>query len=160
MGNSPAFDVVTSNVAFADVVTSPAGLTTLRQGPTDGCIYAMKGGYTTTGTIFKICHASTTGIVTNDKFQNSLGQNYPNPATGKTQIDYTIAAASDVTIEVYDVTGRIIKSVLNSNVDRGQHTIELNDLDKYTDGSYFYKLSVKQGDKIVYTETKQMIMIK
>jgi glucose/arabinose dehydrogenase len=161
MGNAPAYDVVTSKVAFADVIpTSGVGLTTLRQGPNDGCIYAMKGGYTTAGTIFKICHTSTTGIVKNEDYENFLGQNYPNPTTGKTQIDYSVTEMSEVTIDVYDVTGKVVKSVLNSNVDRGIHTIELSDLEKYSDGSYFYKLSVKRGNKIVYTESKRFIIIK
>jgi len=159
MGNAPAYDIVTSKVSFADVVVSPAGLTTLRQGQTDGCIYAMKGGYTTSGTIFKICHAGV-GITTNEQVFNTVGQNYPNPTTGKTQIDYTIAQNSSVAIELYDVTGRKIKSILNADAQAGDHTVELSDLDKFTNGSYFYKMIVKQNNKIIYSETKRMLIVK
>jgi hypothetical protein len=159
MGNAPYYDVVTSKVSFADVVASPAGLTTLRQG-VDGCVYAMKGGYTTTGTVFKICHAPGVGITAYNQFENGLGQNYPNPTTGKTQIDYTISQTSTVSIDVFDVTGRKIKSVLSSNVEQGTHTVELKDLDKYADGSYFYKMDVKQNGKLVYSETKRMTLVK
>ncbi len=159
MGNAPAYDIVTSNVTFADVVTGTAGLTTLREG-TDGCIYAMKGGYTTSGTVFKICHTSTTGIATNAAPANQMGQNYPNPATGKTQIDYTIAATSSVTIDVYDVTGRKVKSILNTTVEAGTHTVTIDDLDKFRDGSYFYKMDVKQNGKLIYSETKRMMVVK
>jgi glucose/arabinose dehydrogenase len=159
MGNAPAYDIVTSKVNFADVVTSPAGLTTLRQG-TDGCIYAMKGGYTTTGTVFKICHASGVGIASFNPYSNRIGQNYPNPTSGKTQIDFTVSQTSSVSIDVYDVTGRKIKSVLSGNVEQGDHTIELADLDKFADGSYFYKMDVKQEGKLVYSETKRLTVVK
>ncbi|MCW3086345.1 MAG: hypothetical protein JWP12_3711 [Bacteroidetes bacterium] len=159
LGNAPAYDIVTSNVTFADVVTGTSGLTTLREG-TDGCIYAMKGGYTTSGTVFKICHTSATGIATNATPANQMGQNYPNPANGKTQIDYTIAATSSVTIDVYDVTGRKVKSVLNATVEAGTHTVAVDDLEKFTDGSYFYKMDVKQNGKLIYSETKRMLIVK
>jgi glucose/arabinose dehydrogenase len=159
MGNPPTYDIVTSKVAFADVVVSPAGLTTIRQG-TDGNIYCMKGGYTTSGTIFKISHSGVGITNNNNKFENGIGQNYPNPTTGKTQIDYTVSQSSVVSIDVFDVTGRKIKSVLSSNVEQGTHTIELSDLDKYSDGSYFYKMDVKQNGKLVYSETKRMTLVK
>ncbi|CAN5331007.1 hypothetical protein BH10BAC1_BH10BAC1_10230 [soil metagenome] len=160
MGNPPAYDIVTSKVTFADVVTSPAGLTTLRQGQTDGCIYAMKGGYTTTGTIFRICHASGVGIASPEQGANYVGQNYPNPTTGKTQIDYTVAQNSSVTIELFDITGRMVKMILNADVQAGEHMVELTDLDKFTNGSYFYKMEVKQRGKIVFSETKRITLNK
>lgn len=159
MGNAPAYDIVTSKVNFADVITGTAGITTMRQG-VDGCIYVMKGGYTTSGTVFKICHTSGVGIAVNDQFENGIGQNYPNPTSGKTQVDYTVSSTSDVTIDLYDVTGRKVKAVLNSSVDAGTHTVELNDLDKFVDGSYFYKMQVKQNGKIVYSETKRLTLVK
>lgn len=159
MGNAPAYDIVTSKTTFADVVSGSSGLTTLREG-TDGCIYAMKGGYTTSGTVFKICHASTTGVGSIDKPDNKIGQNYPNPATGKTQIDYSVSDPSSVNIDVYDVTGRRLRTILSGMVDAGSHTIELNDLDRYAQGSYFYKMEVKQNGKVVYTETKRMMIVK
>lgn len=159
MSNAPAYDAVSSKVIFADVVASPAGLTTIREGA-DGCIYAMKGGYTTTGTVFKICHTSSTGIAVNQKAENSIGQNYPNPATGNTQIDYSVSDASDVSIELYDVTGRNVKSILNSSAEPGEHSVEVNGLDKFAEGSYFYKIEVKQDGKLIFTGTKRLMIIK
>ncbi|MDF2438208.1 MAG: hypothetical protein K0Q95_2584 [Bacteroidota bacterium] len=159
MGNAPNYDIVTSKVTFADVVAGAEGLTTIRQGA-DGCIYAMKGGYTTTGTIFRICHASLAGIAGNEKSPNRLGQNYPNPTTGATQIDYSVSDASDVSIELFDVTGRKVKSILNTAVEPGDHTVEMAGLDKFAQGSYFYKIQVKQNNKVVYNATKRMMIVK
>ena len=119
----------------------------------------MKGGYTTTGMIYRIHHTSSVGIATNDNSGNSISQNYPNPTTGNTNIDFTIAQTSSVTIDLYDVTGRKVKSVYNTtDVAAGKHTIELSDLSSFANGSYFYKMSVKQNNKIVYSETKRMII--
>jgi hypothetical protein len=120
----------------------------------------MKGGYTAAGTVFKICPASMTGINSNEKFNNEVGQNYPNPTNGTTQIDYSVSDVSNVTLELYDVTGRKVKSIINSSVTPGAHTIQINDADRFADGSYFYKIEVKQNNKIVYTETKRMIIAK
>jgi glucose/arabinose dehydrogenase len=157
MGNAPAYDIVTSKVNFADVTTG--GLTTIRQGTIDGCIYAMKGGYTISGTIFKICHSGV-GIASNEKFVNSLGQNYPNPASGATQVDFSLSQAGTVTISLYDVTGRKVKTVLSGMKDQGTHTVEIDGLDKFANGSYFYKIEVKQSSKTVFSETKRMLIVK
>jgi aldose sugar dehydrogenase len=159
MGNAPAYDIVTSKVTFADVVSGSEGITTMRQG-TDGCIYAMKGGYTTTGTIFRICHASGVGIAVNEKFENSIGQNYPNPSTGNTEIDFSVSDASKVTIDLYDVTGRKIKTIMNASREPGEHTVEVSGLDKFADGSYFYKIVIEQNGKVVYSASKRLMIVK
>jgi hypothetical protein len=156
MGNSPAYDIVTSNVIFADISTG--GITTVRQGP-EGCIYAMEGGYTTNGKIYKICPVGM-GLSSNGKSGNEIGQNYPNPTTGNTQIDFVVAEESDVNIELYDVTGRKVKSVFAGSAAQGKHTVELNGLDKFAEGSYFYKIEVKQNKKVVFTETKRLMLVK
>ncbi len=157
LGNAPIYDQVTSNVIFADVTTG--GLTAMKQGA-DGCIYAMKGGYTTTGQIFKICHAPGVGIAVNAQIENSIGQNYPNPTTGKTQIDFSVNQTSSVSIDLYDVTGRKLKSIYNAtDVASGLHTVDLADLSNFNAGSYFYKMDVKQNNKVIYTETKRMLLV-
>lgn len=160
LGNPPNYDIVTSNVLFADVVSGGvgAGLTTMREG-SDGCLYAMKGGYTTTGTIYRICHVGT-GIDTPNGMATTIGQNYPNPTDGNTQIDYSVNAASEVSIDLFDVTGRKIQNLLSATVEAGKHTIALNDLARYAMGAYFYQMEVKQQGNIVYKETKRLTLVK
>lgn len=155
LGNAPAYDVVTNKKAFADITTE--GLTSIRQG-TDGCIYALKGGYTTTGEIFRICHTAT-GINSADELVNEIGQNYPNPASGATQIDYRVAQASTVTVVLMDVTGRILRTLANEQVQAGKHTIEVTDLSALPNGSYFYRMDVQQNDKLNFSQTKRMIVL-
>jgi glucose/arabinose dehydrogenase len=157
MGNPPAYDMVVSKVTFADVVASPAGLTTMREG-NDGCIYAMKGGYTTTGTIFRICHASGVGIADNGNAVNMLGQSYPNPTGGTAEIEYSVAQNSSVDIELYDITGRKVKTLVNGDIAAGTHLVDVDGLDKFSNGSYFYKMEVKQNGKVVFSGTKKLVL--
>ncbi len=60
MGNAPAYNTVTSNSLITDLTTS-GGLTTLAQGA-DGAIYAMQGGYTSNGGIFKLSRTISPAI--------------------------------------------------------------------------------------------------
>ncbi|MDQ3046422.1 MAG: PQQ-dependent sugar dehydrogenase [Bacteroidota bacterium] len=160
LGNAPNYDIVTSRTTFFD--NSPAGtgggLLAVKQGA-DGCLYFLRGGYTLSGYIFKVCPLGL-GVDANAKSENTIGQNYPNPSTGKTQIDYSLEQNSFVTIELFDVTGRKIRTVLNTDVVAGKHTLDLADLSALKDGSYFYKMEVKQKNKVVFTETKRMMIVK
>jgi glucose/arabinose dehydrogenase len=161
MGNAPYYDMVTSRTTFADIVsgTTGTGLTTLRQGQTDGCIYALKAGYASSGALYKICHTAT-GISSNEKFENSLGQNYPNPANGSTAIDFTVSASSYVLIDLFDMTGRKMKTICEQDVLAGKHTIYLDGLEKLANGNYFYKIEVKQENATVYSETRNLVLVK
>ncbi|MBL7882545.1 MAG: T9SS type A sorting domain-containing protein, partial [Bacteroidia bacterium] len=138
--------------------TTSGGLTDIKQGA-NGCIYAMKGGYTTAGAIYRICPI-TLSLDESSILTNAIGQNYPNPADNITQIDYRLAQSADVSIIVYDVTGRTIKTVVAQSVQAGKHTVSLNDMSNYADGAYFYKFEVKTNGKLIHAETKRMIIAK
>jgi glucose/arabinose dehydrogenase len=159
MGNAPAYDVVTNKKSFADIVsgTTGNGLTAIHQGK-DECIYAMKGGYTTTGEIYRICPKSV-GINSTEGFVNEIGQNYPNPASGKTQIDYSVAHTSRVTITLVDVAGRTLRTLMNAEVQPGKHTLEIDELSSLPNGSYFYKMDVQQNNKTDFSQTKKMVVL-
>ncbi|MBA3972273.1 MAG: T9SS type A sorting domain-containing protein, partial [Bacteroidetes bacterium] len=82
------------------------------------------------------------------------------PASGNSQIDFSVGASSSVSIQLFDVTGRRIKTIFNNDVQAGKHTAEFSGLDKFADGSYFYKMEVKQNNKIVFSETKRLMIVK
>ena len=161
LGNAPAYDIITSKVTWFDNTPSGSGggLLAMKQGA-EGCIYILRGGYTTAGYIMRICPTGM-GVNTNETFENTVGQNYPNPTNGATQIDYTVSDASTVSMELFDVTGRKIKTILNSvDVAAGKHTADVTGVNSFSNGSYFYKMVVKQNNKIVYSETKRMLIVK
>lgn len=69
----------------------------------------------------------------------SLKQNYPNPFNGSTSIEYTLPEEGYVTIQLYDITGRLVKQLVNEQQTPGIHktTLESDDL---ASGIYVYTL--------------------
>ena len=84
----------------------------------------------------------------------SLSQNYPNPFNPVTNINFSLPAASDVKLAVYDMLGREVSLLANGRFDAGSYTIDY-DASNLTSGIYFYTLSAGS-----FTETKKMMLIK
>jgi glucose/arabinose dehydrogenase len=129
------------------------GLTTLKQGG-DGYIYALNGGYTGAGKIYRI-KPDPTGIDPNGTpVSFSLKQNYPNPFNPSTSIEYVLDKKGFVTLKITDVLGNEI-SVLYSGVKlAGEHTVEWN-AGGFPSGVYFYSLNVEGN-----TDFKKMVLMK
>jgi hypothetical protein len=85
---------------------------------------------------------------------NWLGQNRPNPSSGTTQIDFYLAEyASKVQLDVYNLAGIKVKTVLNHAFVSGLHTVSL-DLKGLPTGIYFYRLETD-----LFNETKRMLIV-
>lgn len=159
LGNAPIYDVVTSKTTWFDQTGSPGGFLAMKQG-SEGCIYILWGGYTLAGYIKRICPTGMGLAATAIPLENMLGQNYPNPTSGETQIDYSVTEVSAVTLELYDITGKKLRTILEAEVQPGKHTVEVTGMNAYASGTYSYKMIVKQSNKIVYAETKQMVIVR
>ena len=89
----------------------------------------------------------------------SLEQNYPNPFNPSTTIDVSVASNSQITLNVYDIKGRLVSTLANNVYEAGYHTFVWNGLDqtgnKVSAGIYFYSLHTKE-----MTLTKKMIFMK
>jgi hypothetical protein len=83
-----------------------------------------------------------------------LSQNYPNPFNGQTTIQFELPTASHVIIEVYDILGRRIATILDEDRPAGCHQITWN-AGNQSSGMYFYK--IQAGD---FTETRKMLLMK
>ncbi|MFC2128318.1 T9SS type A sorting domain-containing protein [Bacteroidota bacterium] len=88
-----------------------------------------------------------------------MNQNWPNPFTNSTRIDFLLRRQGDVTIEIFDMSWRKVKTLLNQNLLAGEHSFVWraygkNDLPVKT-GIYFYQL--RQGNTVI---TKKMFKIK
>jgi DNA-binding beta-propeller fold protein YncE len=77
----------------------------------------------------------------------TLKQNYPNPFNPETQIEFSIPAHEQVSITVYNVEGKLIKTLVNQDMMAGQHFVNwdgTNDLGlKVATGMYIYQLKTK-----------------
>ena len=84
----------------------------------------------------------------------SLYQNYPNPFNPATTIIYQIPKSSLVTLKVYDVLGKAVKTLVNEYQIKGKYSINF-DASSLASGVYFYRLS--SGS---FAETKKLILLK
>jgi endoglucanase len=83
-----------------------------------------------------------------------LQQNYPNPFNPSTNIRYQIPTNSSVTLNVYDVLGRHIATLVNEHLDAGTHEVVF-DASNLTAGMYIYRL---RGDS--FEASKVMLYIR
>jgi N-acetylneuraminic acid mutarotase len=87
-------------------------------------------------------------------FDLSLSQNYPNPFTGSSVIEYSVQATSDVQIVVTDMLGREVSRLVNGSVAPGRHAAQ------FVAGSLpagLYQLTMRAGN---FTQTRTMSLIK
>jgi hypothetical protein len=81
-----------------------------------------------------------------------LSQNQPNPATTSTLIQYDVRNNSNVSLEVYDATGKLVLTMDEGEQPAGRHNI-LIDAGKLQSGSYFYSLKADN-----HRLTKKMVI--
>ncbi len=84
----------------------------------------------------------------------SLSQNYPNPFNPFTKISFDIAKAGFVTLKVYDVTGSVIYTLVNGQMNAGRYDYDFC-ASELSSGVYYYKLECNG-----FSMTKKMILIK
>ncbi len=87
-----------------------------------------------------------------DKFE--LNQNYPNPFNPMTKINFALPKQGLVTLRIYDVLGREIKTLVNEVKQAGSYSVDFNGAE-FSSGVYFYKLT--SGD---FSDIKRMILVK
>lgn len=86
----------------------------------------------------------------------SLSQNYPNPFNSSTKIDLELPQQSNIKLYLYDIAGREIKRIINSEeYQGGYYTIDI-DAGNLPSGTYFCKLTV--NDKQL--ANKKLILLK
>ncbi len=77
-----------------------------------------------------------------------LLQNYPNPFNPTTTIPFSLPEQSDVSIAIYDVTGRLIETLYSHNTIAGDHLITWN-AENLASGSYFIVMSTANYSKVI-----------
>ena len=84
----------------------------------------------------------------------SLAQNYPNPFNPTTVIRYQLSMNSLATLKIYDVLGRLVKTLIEERQTAGNHSVTFS-ASNLSSGVYFYRLAAGH-----FSETKKMIFTK
>ncbi len=117
----------------------------------------VTSGNTTSGIDFILDPIVSSGEIIVVK--TKLTGNYPNPFNPDTNIVYSVKEIGNVTIEVYNLRGRLVKILVNETKEIGSYTAKWDGTDNLnkivSNGIYFYKM--RAG---TYTSTKSMLLIK
>ena len=88
-----------------------------------------------------------------------LGNNYPNPFNPSTTIYFDLHQSSRVILEVFNLRGQTIKTLVNTTLSAGRHITEWNGLDENGEsvgsGIYLYRLQTED-----FVEVKRMVLMK
>lgn len=83
-----------------------------------------------------------------------IGNNYPNPFNPTTNIAFTLPSETQVNLSIYDITGRLVNTLVNQVLSAGSHQYQWN-ASNMSSGTYFYRISAPG-----FQVTKQMNLIK
>ena len=84
----------------------------------------------------------------------ALDQNYPNPFNGSTQIIFVLAAPGVVSLNVYDVLGREVASIMDGYTTAGKHEMTFN-ASGLASGVYFYELRAAG-----FVQAKKLLLVR
>ncbi len=94
-----------------------------------------------------------------DMFTESLNNNYPNPFNPETTINFSMKERGKVRIDIFNVKGQKVNTLINDTVDAGSHNVVWNGKDsqgrRVASGVFFYKMKTKN-----ISQVKKMILMK
>jgi hypothetical protein len=89
----------------------------------------------------------------------TLNQNYPNPFNPTTTITFSLAQAGEVSLEVFNMLGQKVKTLLTGRLPKGGHTVEWDATnhcgEKVASGVYYYRLASAEQ-----SQTRKMVLLK
>jgi flagellar hook assembly protein FlgD len=91
--------------------------------------------------------------------ETTLRGPYPNPFDREATIEYVLSSSQEVTIEIYDVLGRRIRTLVDGQKEAGRHTIQWNGESRYGTevGSGMYFCRMRAADETV---TKKIVRVR
>jgi len=89
----------------------------------------------------------------------ALAQNVPNPARGGTRIGFALPESAPVSLQVFDVAGRLVRTLTDRRLEPGTHSVAWDALDRagrpVPAGVYYYRLSTPEQ-----TRTKRLTLVR
>jgi hypothetical protein len=115
-----------------------------------------RGGFNLSTLKFVLRKAGNLDMLGEDAF---YGQNYPNPFNASTSIPVTLGASAVVSLDIYDVTGRSIRTLVQKDLPDGSYVFDWDGTNeqgkKVSSGRYIYRLQINEQ-----TGIKQMVFLK
>lgn len=113
---------------------------------------------------YVVVYENTPSDIQEDHFAKSpekinLYQNYPNPFNPTTTIQFKLPEKSDVSLRIYDITGKLVRTLMNEEKEAGYHSVIWDGNDEQGaaihSGVYFYKIETDG-----YSDVKRCVMLK
>jgi parallel beta-helix repeat protein len=124
---------------------------------TSPCAPANSGGCGLIGAEPVACTA--TDVEKTQPAANRLHQSYPNPFNPTTKIAFDLKTAGPVSLKVFDVSGRLVRVLVDRNLTSGRHEIIWDGKDeagaKVASGAYFCRMSAGS-----FTESKKLVLLR
>jgi hypothetical protein len=86
--------------------------------------------------------------------QYELAKNYPNPFNPTTTINYTLAKAGQVTLDVFNMLGQKVKTLVKTKQDAGSYSVQFN-AEGLSSGIYMYRLQTEG-----FVQVHKMVLLK
>jgi len=91
---------------------------------------------------------------TSEPLLTQLLANYPNPFNPSTNIGFTLQKDDAVTIEIYNIKGQVVKTLVQGVLPKGKHSIAF-EAEDITSGIYFYVMKTSE-----YQAVRKMVLLK
>lgn len=143
---APVFEVEDGTATFDAGLLFHAGYGLLLQGNASGQVAFFAtvhspGGMAECDPQFAV---STDDDATEGAEAVTLAQNYPNPFRPSTEVQFTLEQSSEVTLQVYDVLGRKVATLVEGMLPAGSHTVTWEGMNeagqRVASGTYLYRL--------------------
>jgi len=127
--------------------------------PMNGVVHAGTGSFY--GNLYRSWGPTLSGVPDpgEQPCEFGLDQNFPNPFNPSTTMRFTLPHDSRATLKVYDVAGRLVRTVLDADLPAGSHEATWRAIDGHgrevSSGVYFYVLTTSEG-----VESRKMLLLK
>jgi hypothetical protein len=90
----------------------------------------------------------SSGVVNSNEPENyELGQNYPNPFNPSTTISFSLPAAAEVQLRIFNLSGQLVDTLIEAQLSAGKQEVVWHSGNKPS-GVYFYRLESQFGQKV------------
>ena len=94
-----------------------------------------------------------------NQFAFRVGNIWPNPSSMNSALSFSLPKSQDVRLQVFDVRGRLVQTLVDDSFDVGEHVVRWNGRDRSgnraANGLYFYRLQTDNGDRV-----RRLVMVR